>query len=54
MFSFDTFFRIWVYLVAGVNFLNFVASGANGHWVSCILSLIVFIGAMVVSFKLDN
>ena len=53
MFSFDTFFRIWVYLVIGVNFLNFVAQGVNGQYINSALSLAVFIGAMVVSFKLD-
>ncbi len=54
MFNFDNFFRIWIYLVIGVNFFNFVVSGANAHWTSCILSFIVWIGAMYVSFKIHN
>jgi hypothetical protein len=53
MFSFDTFFRIWVYLVAGVNFLNFVAHGANGQYINAVLSFAIFIGALIVSSKFD-
>lgn len=51
---FDRFFRIWVYMVCGSSFLNFVHQGATGHWGLSALSFLLFVGGMTVAMKLDE